>query len=180
MTKEEILEWIDDNINTTKPSPSKAYPIDNIKFDNSGVSFMADISVNIYTFETMIPFKINRVAASFGIHSVTIDTLENAPDYVGYMFYLNNCPITSLKYLPKYIGSDIYFDGLNKLKDPYEYRYILYSDIGKVGSLVDVHQLFEDKEVETIIKEFYGKHNRYHQAIEQLIDLGEARGFHYD
>lgn len=170
MTKKEILEWFYNNTQFINNSGLLG-PSDNTKitFTSEGVDIDNDIQLNKDV--TEIPFKIHIVNGWVSARWVKITSLENFPDVVAKDLYLSDTSLTSLKYLPKTIGDELYLNGITI--DPYEYRYIFYSTITNGVKSTD-------KEVSDIIKKYWEKPQYFHLAIQDLMNLGESRGFTYD
>lgn len=160
MTKQEKIDWL--RANSTIDGR-------HVQFDNDGLTITSDII--IHKRATKIPFKIHRVSANMDCFECKLETLENFPDTVTGFLYLSQMPnLKSLKYLPNFIYT---LDISNIDIDPYEYRYIFYSNI--------IHEIqISNEEIYAIINKYYGKPEYLHLAMEALMDLGESRGFKYD
>lgn len=119
----------------------------------------------------MLPFKINQFDDNFVLSQTPLETLLNCPNVVHGNYYIADSKLKSLEYFPKAIGGQINI-ALHKKINPYNARYIFYSNI--LGEIQ-----INDEEIYAIVNKYYGKSEYLHLAMEELMNLGEARGFTY-
>lgn len=110
-----------------------------------------------------------KVTGYYDCNENALTSLEYAPEEVGQDFFCAyNKNLTSLKFLPKKLKS-LYALNNSGLKNPYEFRYIFFSQIQQVG--------IDDDDIKEIINRYYGKPEYYHVAIDELLELADYRGF---
>lgn len=131
---------------------------------------------SLTTFENYPKF----VSDSCIIKNQRFTSLEHAPEIVGGDFDISsNKHLTSFKYLPKQMRSLIAF-GIT-IKDPYEWRYILFSEIRRsINIVLPIGTPEVVIKINVILQDYLGKHNQNHLAIDKLLTLGESLGFKYD
>lgn len=146
----------------------------NIHFTTPELPFKFDKIVgNITTSSNLISFKNfpETVRYSVNVSGTQISSLDQSPRNILGVFSITDCQnITSLKYLP---------DKIRELRairtgiiDPYEFRYILYSDISH-----SIELGYKNAKTQDILDKYKNQPSMYHIAIEELMDLGESLGF---
>lgn len=194
MTKDEIKDWMSTHcsflkyqINSDLSVSSSAVSVPNSFINNQNVKI------------GHLPFKFKRIDGSFiaqfaGLKSLIncpdeveksfnikcnqIESLEHGPKKVYESYNISGNPIKTFKFLPDYIGTHMVIDDDVKVDDPYEWRYFLFKEI---KAIIFPHETSEN--VATIIRivnKYLGKPDQFHIAIDELMNLGEARGFTYD
>lgn len=101
--------------------------------------------------------------------------LEGLPDVLSTLDLGTNPNLVSLKGLPKQVRTIVCY--LDSIKDPYELRYLLYSNIMHQHLHSTDSKLIESAML--IIEAYKGKSSMYHIAIEELMNLGEEYGIIY-
>lgn len=170
MTKDEIEEWL-----------AKHYFFLNEYKIKSDLSVIINVDISLPNENiSSLPFKFRAVIGHFNFENNQITTMEHCPDFVDGNFAISHNPLINLDHLPKTINGVLYCDVYKTIKDPFEYRKILYSNIG--GQIVTCQSgnIDNSKEISNILNKYKNRPEYFHVAIEQLMDLGESLGFKYD
>lgn len=158
--------------------PYKFNIVDGI-FDVSRNPF--DLTMKLESFINF-PETVHSDARASG-HNFT--TLEHCPKYIDGAFDPSDNPLTTLKWLPEKVGGIMYISCAGKLKDPYEWRHLLFKNINKVEPAENIStdipsDMNLGAAIAEIINKYIGKPEMAHIAIDELMTLGESLGFHYD
>lgn len=190
MTKEEIIKLLDLDPRNLSQDPDGAYryfgiisipsirnsafrlPQQHLKQFPEPFSYCQGFSARECAFTSLINFPkhVNNLLIKDCKH---ITSLEHGPVDVTGNCSLGGLGISSLKYMPTLISSDFYCDFNENLKDPYEFRYALFSTIhGKITT--------GNKKISDILNKYKNNPSQNHIAIDKLLTLGESLGFTYD
>lgn len=135
------------------------------------ISTTSDVLLNHFD-GTTLSYKFGKVGGDFEIMNSAITSLENGPVEVVGNVNVSDSKLTSLQFMPKIIGG--YFICKNtEIKDPYDYRFALMSQIG--GEI-----FISDPMINDILNDYKNDPSKNHIAIDALMEYGESLGFKYD